>query len=224
MRKESIHRGANRILALMAICLLLYGCAQPFRITDFGGGIFIRDREEKLPLKAGLFLIGKTRDYAVYGRYGATKILMGKALETVAVESLGKVFQGVSLFHKEDTAPQDIESIITIEFGPETKSEMVLADPDKRNDEVTSVVELLYIVYDKKWTLLWEGKSVGHNTQQFAKYKPIFGLGGGAGGARAGMHSIPEWIQTARDSLRLALEQMNDQILISGKDNILKGK
>jgi hypothetical protein len=74
-------------------------------------------------------------------------------------------------------------------------------------------------VYDQEWNLLWKETVIGSATLQYQK--PAFG---GMGGAAAGFQNEREMRDIATRSLVSALEQLNDKILTSGKDAILKGK
>lgn len=221
MKKWSINKKLICFLGLI-LGFTLCGCATPYYISKNINPSMFTNREEKLrlPLKAGLYLSDETRNYPVYARLKLSKIVIGEALEKAAPLSLEKVFNRVSVFYNRNNLPQDIDRTIVIDFSSETKSKI---DFEPKNyDEISCKTELLYKIYDKSWNLLWEGKTRGYDVQRFAKLKQS---GGGAYGATAAAyHGFQEWKTTTRISLTQALEQINDQILTSGRDPILKGK
>ncbi|MBL7075800.1 hypothetical protein ISS37_11250 [candidate division KSB1 bacterium] len=172
-------------------------------------------RSEIIPLKAGLYLSDKTKAYMMPVGVGINKALLGEAIESEAVASLGKVFSSVSLFIDKNKAPQDIDRIITIEFGQKTDIELRTTKIfPLAVKEWSSTTELVYKLYDKNWSVLTEGSSVG----QYSKEIGYRGGGGGAmGGFQAGSAGKFELIESVRGSLVYALEKMNDQILSASK-------
>lgn len=202
--------------------LTLCGCATPYYISKDINPSMFTNREEKLllPLKAGLYLSDETRNYPVYPRGKLSKIVIGEALEKAGPLSLEKVFNGVSVFYDRNNVPQDIDRIIVIDFSSETESKI---DFEPENyDEISCKTELLYKIYGRTWNLLWEGKAKGYDIQRIPKLKRSFG--GAYGATAAAYHGFQEWKTTTRISLIQALEQINDQILTSGRDPIMKGK
>jgi hypothetical protein len=172
-------------------------------------------RPEKLPIKVGVYLDDKVRNYAIPGQV-ENKVLVGEALNNEVVASLKEVFPEGSLFYNKNMKPQDIAIIIAIEFGSKTKIEFEVFN------EVRSITELVCKIYDKEWNLLWEETVIGNAAAPLPK--PSFGFGGAYGGARAGEIGLQSMKIAAINSLALALDLLNYRILASGKDAILKGK
>ena len=178
-----------------------------------------QNRPEKLPLEVGLFLSDKERNYDITVLLGS-KFMIGEALEVAAVESLGEVFRAVSIFSEKDRVPPDIERIIVIKFGPETIA-------STSGGFRKAKTELFCEVYGKEWNLLWKETSIGNATLEIEKiqFNILGGAGGGAAsGYAAGVRNEREMIQINTESLVSALEQLNDKILTSGKEPILRGK
>lgn len=198
----------------MAICLILYGCATPIHVQR--GMFYFEDNPEKLPLKAGLYLDDKERNYDIPVLLGG-KFMIGEALELAATESLGKVFPTISLFNEKGKVTPDIERIIAIKFGPETSASTSFK-PGLLKHEVKreAKTELFCEVYDKEWNLLWKETVIGNATLEYQK-SAWGGMGGAMGGYAAGLQNESEMRYIVTKSLVRALEQLNDKILTSGK-------
>ncbi len=211
------------------IFFLLSGCVNRFNISPDK----FKSPEATLPSKTGLYLINdKAKNYVIYDPSGKSSVLMGEDLEIAAIMSLRKVFlDGVILLDNKNNIPEDIDIIITIEFGSETGCKY---ESDQR---ALCTTELFYKAYDRKWALLLEGKSEGHISQgeRLEARQCIRLLAPGLGGLVSLANEIycatipktkkvvEKWHTTVRKSLILALEQINDQIpdpVLKKLDNI----
>lgn len=176
------------------------------------------ERTEKLPLNVGLFLKEETRNYIISGKRTGTPTFnfqVGEAFETSVVESLKKVFQSASIVNDRANIMSNIERIVTISFGNASKIWLGRTT----FSEHTSEIELNYEVYDNKWNLLWKRTAqskVGKTAGGSAGTQLLFGAFGQAAYNNALGRIVNE-------SLTAALEQMNEQILTSGREAILKG-
>ncbi len=204
------------IMLMPVILSLLQGCASIITVKQ--DSVKFRERAEKLPLRVGLFLSDTTKNYLMPVEIASDTLNfeIGKALEASAIESLKKAFHEVSFIQKKNEIRPDIQRIIIIEFGPSTKfiyGGAVLS-------EHTATVELLCEVYDRKWNMLWKGTangSVARTTGEAGVASLIIGMLGESIQLKA-LGSI------VNDSLTAALENLNEQILILGKDVIMGDK
>ncbi|MBI3592410.1 MAG: hypothetical protein HY099_02845 [Nitrospirae bacterium] len=195
------------------LAFLMQGCANNISVKR--DSVIFRERAEKLPLSVGLFLSDKAQNYSISGEISSDTInfQIGKALESSATESLKKAFRAVSVIHEKTIIEPGIERIITLEFGPSSK----FTYGGATLSEHTATVELICEVYDNKWTLLWKTTAHGaitRTTREAGVAFVIIGMLGESVQLKA-LGSI------VNESLASALESLNDQILISGKDAIL---
>ncbi|MDI6728745.1 MAG: hypothetical protein QMD44_07485 [Thermodesulfovibrionales bacterium] len=201
---------------LVFVIFLFHGCTSTITVKQ--DSVKFRERTEKLPLNVGLFLSDTTKNYLLSEETpsGTLNFQVGNALEASAIESLKKAFHDVSFIQKKDEIRPDIERIIIIEFGPSTK----FIYGGATLSEHTATVELLCGVYDRKWNILWKGTangSVARTTGEAGVASLIIGMLGESIQLKA-LGSI------VNDSLTAALENLNDQILILGKDVIMGDK
>lgn len=207
---------AKRWLFLILITfILLPGCQGKKIVINQYSASYYKDRSEIFKVKTGIFLSDITRNYMIPVGIGVNKISIGEALEANAITSLGKIFSSVILISDKNKLPPDIERIISIEFGTETDVEWRTKKwfplPVK---EFAGRVKLLYKVYDKNWVLLFEGMATGSSAKEI---QASGGFGGAAGGYRAGSAGDYELVAAVSDSLVLALEEINEQIISSVK-------
>lgn len=198
------------------ILSLLQGCASIITVKQ--DSVKFRERAEKLPLRAGLFLTDTTKNYLMPVEIASDTLNFetGKALEASAIESLKKAFHEVSFIQEKAAINPNIQKIIIIEFNPSSK----FIYGGATLSEHTATVELLCEVYDRKWNMLWKGTangSVTRTTGQAGVASLIIGMLGESIQLKA-LGSI------VNDSLTAALENLNDQILILGKDVIMEDK
>lgn len=216
-KEGNMIKGFNFAAGLI-IVIVLQGCSTLHVQRHM---LSFQNRPEKLPLEVGLFLSDKERNYDITVLH-RTKFMIGEALEVAAVESLGKVFRAVSIFSEKDRVPPDIERIIIIKFSPETSA-------STSGGFRKAKTELFCEVYGKEWNLLWKETSIGNATLEIEKIQFKFNILGGAGGGAASGYAAAarnerEMIQINTESLVSALEQLNDKILTTGKEPILRGK
>ena len=204
------------IILMPVIPILLLGCISTITVKQ--DSVKFRERAEKLPLRAGLFLSDTTKNYLMPVEIASDTLNfeIGKALEASAVESLKKAFHEVSFIQEKAAINPNIQKIIIIEFNPSSK----FIYGGATLSEHTATVELLCEVYDRKWNMLWKGTangSVTRTTGQAGVASLIIGMLGESIQLKA-LGSI------VNDSLTAALENLNDQILILSKDVIMGDK
>ena len=198
------------------IPILLLGCISTITVKQ--DSVKFRERAEKLPLSVGLFLSDTTKNYLMSEETpsGTLNFEIGKAIEASAIESLKKAFHEVSFIQKKTEIVPDIQRIIIIEFGPSTK----FIYGGATLSEHTATVELLCEVYDRKWNILWKGTangSVTRTTGEAGVASLIIGMLGES-------IQLKELGKIVNESLTAALENLNDQIMILGKDAIMGNK
>ena len=202
------------LFAIVIITVLVSGCAVNNRIIipvtrnlmDF------QNRTEKLPFNVGLFLEEKDKQYIISSTVmvvGKYDFMIGEALQQGSVKSLKEVFKDVTVIQDKNAVPTDVEKIINISFGPKSRFVLGAAAIGKH----TADVELVCKVYDKDWNLLWQ-----HNTVGNVRRATLRGLvPGGAMGAKKYQKAVGD---VMNESLIAALEQLNEQIMMSGKNDI----
>lgn len=208
-----------RLVLMVLIVILLEGCAT-LPISVKRNVVFYLDRQEKIPIKIGLFLSNEEKNYTI--RVRAFEYKIGEALEEEATGSLRKVFLTVSVFNSKDKLLPDIDRIIAIKFGTETGTSSYETVEFKlfggSTFQHTSKVELICEVYDRNWNLLWKVTALGTGGPVKSFLRPF------ATPSEVGHHGVKENKDIIIHSLVLALEKLNDKILTSGKETILKGK
>jgi hypothetical protein len=204
------------LLLLSIISFLFTGCVSNIAVKG-DNLVSFKERGEKLPLSVGLYTNDKTKKYFIKapGPMGfGYNFLIGEVLETNAIESLKKIFPVLSVISNKTNISSDIERIINIEILP--TSNFILGAT--HFSEQNSIVELGCEIYDSKWNLLWKGSSIGQVNRST----------GGAGVAPVLIGPFGAAIQEralgniVNETLALSLEQLNDKILMSGKNAILK--
>lgn len=212
--KNDTHSQANfLILSVVIVLFVLQGCTS-FTIPVKQNSLVFQEREEKIPLNIGVFLSDEVRNYVITERYqGADwNFQIGEALEPSAVTSLQKIFITVSVIHDTHVG-SNIDRIVSLKFGPSSKFQHGWTSWA----EHSATVELICEIYDRKWNLLWKGDSLET-------------VSGTTGAKEAGAFLITVFAsqavhnkiigKTMNKSLTAALEQLNDQILTSGRDII----
>ncbi len=203
------------LLVSLFVLVLMQGCT--FNTLVKPDSMEFREQKEKLPLSVGLFLSADSRNYVISLKRSTetNNFMLGDALEDCAVQSLGKVFREVSVFHEKNNIKSNIDRIVSINFGPDTKIKL----GPTGFSEHTVTVELICEIYDSKWNLLWRETSFGNFTERSGG-KETLGLMLTPFAAHAIFQN--RLAKMAGQSLILSLEQLNNLILTSGKDIILK--
>lgn len=205
MRKS---RNSLKLLAFVLIIVLLKGCTYHVQVKQDKITAF-QERPERFPLSVGLYLSNETRKHVIEKhKMGATfEFLIGDAIEASAPESIKMIFPKMSIIHDKASMDVDIERIITIQFGPATNVTLG-ATPIS---EHAAIVELLCEVYDKEWNSLWKG-----SVREKVARKPSAGVV--LGGLMGNIVLRKELGMIIDECLITALEQLNEQIVTSGKD------
>ncbi|MCL4536727.1 MAG: hypothetical protein M1610_03945 [Nitrospirae bacterium] len=201
---------------LLIVIFLLLGCISTITVKQ--DSVKFRERAEKLPLSVGLFLSDTMKNYLMPGEIASDTLNfeIGKAIEASAIESLKKVFHDVSLIQEKAAISPNIQRIVIIEFSPSSK----FIYGGATLSEHTATVELLCEVYDRKWNILWKGTangSVTRTTGEAGVASLIIGMLGES-------IQLKELGKIVNESLTAALENLNDQIMILGKDAIMGNK
>jgi hypothetical protein len=196
------------LLLLLIIPFLFTGCISTNLAVKSDNPVSFKEREKKLPLSVGFYISNETKKHFIKadGPMGSSyNFLIGEALETNAIESLRKIFPVVSVISNKTNIPSDIERIINIEILP--TSNFILGAT--HFSEQKSKVELGCEIYDSKWNLLWKESSIGQVNRST--------------GSLIGK-SIQERAlgDIVNETLALSLEQLNDKIIMSGENAILK--
>lgn len=204
------------VCVIFLATILTLGCqGKKISLTPHSDSDY-KSRSVKYNIKIGVFLSDKTRNYIMPVGIGVNKISIGECLEEEAITSLGKIFPPVILISDKNKVPPNVERIIIIEFGKETDVEL----RTKKwlpliVKEFAGRIKLQYKVYDKNWNLYQDGIAIGSSAEEI---KVSGGYGGGAaGGFRAGSAGSYELEKAVGDSLLIALEEINDQIIKSEK-------
>jgi hypothetical protein len=206
------------LLLLLIIPFLFTGCISTNLAVKSDNPVSFKEREKKLPLSVGFYISNETKKHFIKadGPMGSSyNFLIGEALETNAIESLRKIFPVVSVISNKTNIPSDIERIINIEILP--TSNFILGAT--HFSEQKSKVELGCEIYDSKWNLLWKESSIGQVNRS---------TGSAKGAAAVLLSLIGKSIQEralgdiVNETLALSLEQLNDKIIMSGENAILK--
>lgn len=217
----------KKLTILFALSLLfavvLEGCSNIKVVPDHT--ITLQERSDKLPLDVGLYLSKEFNNSMILGQGGQPRssivgqhCLVGEALQSKVFESLSKVFRHVVIFNDKDKIPSHLERIINISLNPESCS--TISD-DGMVQSTTVIVALDTSIYDNKWSLKWRTKTIGNvkdTCPECLAYALLLPVGSFIS------------ISVERDfkskivnkSIVQALEQLNDQILTSGKTAILE--
>ncbi len=203
-------------MPMLVIPILLLGCISIITVKQ--DSVKFRERAEKLPLRVGLFLSDTTKNYLMPVEIASDTLNfeIGKAIEASAIESLKKVFHEVSFIQEKAAISPNIQRMVIIEFSLSSK----FIYGGATLSEHTATVELLCAVYDRKWNMLWKGTangSVTRTTGEAGVASLIIGILGES-------IQLKELGKIVNESLTAALENLNDQILVSGKDVIIGGK
>jgi hypothetical protein len=217
---------SNRWLLLLVIVAIipLCGCLGKTYTLNPPAAFDYRTRPESFKVNTGIYLNEDTRNFEMTVDMYFSKIALGKTLEAHIMTSLGKILSSIILIPDKNAVPQDIERIMSIEIGKDTDYE----SRTKRGSgypikEYTAKVILVYKVTDRNGSLLMEGKATGsvQREEVFLQQGGGLGIFGGAvGGYIAGTSSrnISYALKSSlNDSLALALEDLNEQIVASAK-------
>lgn len=192
-------------IMFVILALLLTGCWPTYYKLNVKDDLDFSKREAKKPARMGIYLDSKTRNYVIDVDKGTRYTLaIGKSLEINAVKSLKKVFPDASLV-KETVNPKRLRDVIIITFGPETALDPGLSTISQNIGVVQLECEILK--YGKKvWSTSITKTSQRGNPLGFCS--PLIFLQ-----TKIRANKAEALGDAAHESLRAALEELNEQIL-----------
>ncbi|GEM_PF-2025778 len=191
-------------LSLM-IAFFLTGCGLSHYNLKVKDDLAFSTREAKKPARMGIYLDSKTRNYVLDVDKGTRYTLaIGKSLEINSVKSLKQVFPEAYLV-KETVNPRTLRDAIIIKFGPETTLDPGLSTISQNIGVIQLECELL-----KNGRKVWSTsiKKISQRGNPLGFCSPLIFLQ-----AKIRSNKAEALGEAAHDSLKAALEELNDQIL-----------
>lgn len=209
------------IICMTVFSLILGGCTHNIAVTSNSQHEFC-PRNVIIPLTVGVLVEDSAKNYIYSYKKGMSdrlNFLLGVELEKNAITSLSKVFKKVQPIKSANVTPENVERIIKLDFSDETTWDWKMTGLSLNLDN-SATVGLSCEVSDASGKILWKTTSIGKvekNAMSDLLLKAAYSsaLSGAEENRRA-------FGATMYEALVFALEDLNNKLVDSGKNNIIQ--